>query len=59
MALTWIFTYADDLVKYEGKIYTVKGTQNSGKYVALKEIKRVPKVELLIPYKFQVGFVWN
>lgn len=53
------FYQPNDLVKYEGKIYTVKGTQNSGKYVALKEIKRVPKVELLIPYKFQVGFVWN
>ncbi len=51
------FYQPNDLVKYDGKIYTVKGTQNAGKYVALKEIKKVPKVELLQPYKFRRGFV--
>ena len=31
------YTYQpNDLVKYEGKVYTVKGTQNGGKYVSLK-----------------------
>jgi hypothetical protein len=45
-----------DLVRYENQIYMVKGTQNNGKYVALKEIKKVPKVDLLIPYKFRKGF---
>ena len=50
---------ANDLVKYEGKVYTVKGTQNSGKYVALKEIKKVPKVELLTPYVFKKGLNWS
>lgn len=50
------FYQPNDLVKYKGKIYTVKGTQNGGKYVALKEIKKVPKVELLQPYKFRKGF---
>ncbi len=50
------FYQPNDLVKYKNKIYTVKGTQNSGKYVALKEIKKVPKVELLKPYKFRKGF---
>lgn len=50
------FYQANDLVKYEGKIFTVKGTQNNGAYVALKEIKKVPKVELLTPYKFRKGF---
>lgn len=49
----------NDLVKYEGKVYTVKGTQNSGKYVALKEIKKVPKVELLTPYVFKKGLNWS
>jgi hypothetical protein len=53
------FYQPNDLIKYEGKIYTVKGTQNGGKYVALKEIKKVPKVELIKPYKFQKGIVWN
>jgi len=52
------FFQPNDLVKYDNKIYTVKGTQNHGSYVALKEIKKVPKVDLLTPYKFQTGFVW-
>lgn len=51
------FYQPNDLVKYEGKIYAVKGTQNGGKYVALKEVKKVPKVELLTLYKFRKGFV--
>jgi hypothetical protein len=46
----------NDLVKYDNTIYTVKGTQNNGSYVALKEIKKVPRFELLIPYKFRKGF---
>ena len=50
------FYQPNDLVRYEGKVYTVKGTQNAGKYVALKEIKKVPKVTLLTPYKFRKGF---
>lgn len=53
------FYQPNDLVKYEGKVYTVRGTQNSGKYIALKEIKKVPKVELLKPYKFNKGFVYG
>ena len=53
------FYQPNDLVKYEGEIYTVKGTQNCGKYIALKEIKKVPKVELLTPYKFQTGIIWS
>lgn len=53
------FYQPNDLVRYEGKIYTVKGSQNGGKYVALKEIKKVPKVDLLTPYKFQKGFVYE
>ena len=47
-----------DLVKYENEIYTVRGAQNAGKYVALREIKKVPKVELLIPYKFRSGLAF-
>lgn len=51
------FYQPGDLVKYEGKTYTVKGTQNNGAYVALKEVKKVPKIELLKPYKFMKGIV--
>jgi hypothetical protein len=51
------FYQPNDLVKFEGNIYTVKGTQNNGAYVALKETKKVPKVELLTPYKFMKGLV--
>lgn len=51
------FYQPNDLVKYQNKIYTVKGTQNNGKYVALKEIKKVPKVTEIIPYQFKKGFI--
>jgi hypothetical protein len=50
------FYQPNDLVKYEGRVYTVKGSQNNGVYIALKEIKKVPKVNLLTPYKFRKGF---
>lgn len=50
------FYQPNDLVKYDNKVYTVKGTQNVGKYVALKEIKKVPKIDLLTPYRFRKGF---
>lgn len=50
------FYQPGDLVRYEDQIYTVKGTQNNGAYVALKEIKKVPKVDLLTPYRFRKGF---
>jgi hypothetical protein len=50
------FYQPGDLVRYEGQIYTVKGTQNNGAYVALREIKKVPKVDLLTPYRFRKGF---
>ena len=53
------FYQPNDLVKYNGKVYTVKGTQNEGKYIALKEIKKVPKVELLTPYIFKKGLNWS
>lgn len=52
------FYQPGDLVKYENKVYTVRGTQNEGKYVALREIKKVPKVELLTSYKFRSGLAF-
>lgn len=53
------FYQPNDLVKYDGKVYMVKGIQNVGNYVALKEIKKVPKVGLISPYKFNNGFVYE
>ncbi|GCD12563.1 hypothetical protein [Clostridium tagluense] len=52
------FYQHNDLVKYEGKVYSVRGTQNGGAYIRLNEIKKVPRVDLLIPYKFNKGIVW-
>jgi hypothetical protein len=53
------FYQPNDLVKYEGKIYSVKGTQNGGAYIRLNEIKKVPRAYLLTPYKFMKGFVYG
>ena len=52
------FYQPNDLVKYEGKVYSVRGTQNGGAYIRLNEIKKVPRADLLIPYKFNKGIVW-
>jgi hypothetical protein len=51
------FYQPNDLVKYDGKIYTVRGAQNKGEYIALREIKKVPRVDLVKPYEFRKGFV--
>ncbi len=51
------FYQPNDLVKYDGKIYTVRGVQNKGEYIALREIKKVPRVDLVKPYEFRKGFV--
>lgn len=47
-----------DLVKYDGKIYTVRGSQNKGKNIALKEIKKVPSSKYIQPYIFRKGLSW-
>ena len=47
-----------DLVKYNGKIYTVRGSQNKGKNIALKEIKKVPNSKYIDPYMFRKGLSW-
>ena len=51
------FYQPNDLVRYDDRVYTVKGSQNKGMYVALKEIKKVAKVIDLEPYKFMSGLV--
>lgn len=52
------FYQPNDLVKYEGRVFSVKGTQNKGKYVKLEGLKKVPKVDSLTPYRFNKGVVW-
>ncbi|BAO04883.1 uncharacterized protein CBO05P1_164 [Clostridium botulinum B str. Osaka05] len=52
------FYQPNDLVKYNGKVYSVRGTQNKGKYIRLNEIKKVPRIDLIKPYKFNKGIVW-
>lgn len=47
-----------DLVKYNGKIYTARGSQNKGKNIALKEIKKVPSSKYIEPYMFRKGLSW-
>lgn len=47
-----------DLVKYEGGIYTVRGSQNKGKNIALREIKKVPSSKYIEPYMFRKGLSW-
>ncbi len=49
------FYQPKDLVIYEGDIHRVVGTQNKGKYIKLDGVKKVPKVGLVKPYKFNRG----
>lgn len=51
------FYQPNDLVKYNGRIYKVKGSQNYGSYVRLDGLKKVPRVNSLIPYRFKSGFI--
>ena len=49
------FYQPNDLVKYQGQIYVVKGSQNLGKYVALKGLKKVINTAELTPCMFSKG----
>ena len=44
-----------DLVRFNGSIHEVAGVQNKGAYIKLKGIKKVPKIELVSPYRFMKG----
>lgn len=50
------FYQPKDLVKYEDKVFTVKGTHNKGTRVMLKENNKSISVKELIPYVFRKGF---
>ena len=49
----------NDLVKFEGKVYTIKGSMNKGKNIALKEIKKCPNTKYIVPYIYKKGFTWK
>lgn len=50
------FYQPNDLVKHNGKIYTVKGTHNKGSRAILKENEKSVKIEDLTPYMFKQSF---
>lgn len=49
------FYQSKDLVKYENKIYKVKGIQNKGAYIKLENLSKPIKTELVVPYEFRKG----
>ena len=46
----------NDLIKYNNNIYIVKGIQNKGDYIKLKNFKKVIKVKEIKPYRYSKGF---
>ena len=53
------FYQPNDLVKYNNKIYTIKGTHNNGTRAILRETGKSIKVGDLIPYRFSKGFYFK
>ena len=49
------FYQPNDLVKYDNRVYTVKGTHNKGSRVILREPGRSVNVKDLAPYMFKQG----
>ena len=49
------FYQPNDLVKYNGAIYSIKGTHNNGTRAILKETGKSIKIGDLIPYRFSKG----
>jgi hypothetical protein len=50
------FYQRNDLVKYEGKIYTVKSNSGSTKQVFFMETGKSVMVSKIVPYRFSKGF---
>lgn len=48
----------NDVVLFKGKKYIVKGTQNKGRYVKLKDLKKVVKPEQLTHKRYMQGLVF-
>lgn len=51
------FYQPNDWIIYENRKLKVQGVQNKGKYVKLRDIKKVVNITLIKPYKFSKGFV--
>jgi hypothetical protein len=49
------FYQPKDLIKYENKIYIVKGIQNKGAYIKLENLAKPVKTELVTSYEFRKG----
>ncbi len=52
------FYQPNDLVKMNGKIYTVKGIVNYGNYVRLNGVKKDVKIGFVEPYQFRKGLCY-
>lgn len=50
------FYQTGDLVKYEGRVYSVVGAITYGQYIKLDGLKKTPKPDALVPYRFMKGF---
>ncbi len=50
------FYQPNDFIIYENRKFKVQGIQNKGKYIKLRDFKKVIKVSLVKPYKFSKGF---
>lgn len=46
----------NDWIIYKNKKLKVQGVSNKGKYIKLRDIKKVVKITLVKPYKFSKGF---
>lgn len=49
------FYQSNDLVRFEGNVYVVKGVITNGKYLKLHGLQKTPKVEDVQPYRFMKG----
>jgi hypothetical protein len=49
------FYQPKDLVKYDGKVFVVKGIQNKGAYIKLENLAKPVKTSLVAPYEFRKG----
>ncbi len=50
------FYQPNDWIIYENRKLKVQGVQSKGKYVKLRDIKKVVNITLIKPYKFSKGF---
>lgn len=49
------FFQSNDLVRFEGNVYVVKGVITNGKYLKLHGLQKTPRAEDVQPYRFMKG----